>query len=135
MNNARFATSLHILTLLASQKDELLSSEYIAGSINLNAAIVRKEMSNLRSYGFIESKEGKGGGSTLAKPAEKIKLSEVYDAVRQSALLGRNNQPNPACMVGRQINKHINTLYAAADKAMMKQLNKQTLAQFLKQFK
>src|SRR5690606_21431196 len=71
MNNVRFATALHILTLLHLQPGELLPSEYIAGSINLNPAVVRKELSNLRNFGLVESKEGKGGGSTLAKPASE----------------------------------------------------------------
>jgi DNA-binding IscR family transcriptional regulator len=54
---------------------------------------------------LIISKEGKNGGSILAKPAEKILLSDVYRAVRQSPLLGQNkNRPNPDCEVGRQIN-------------------------------
>ena len=77
MNNVRFATALHILTLLQLKPGELLPSEYIAGSINLNPAMVRKELSNLRNFGLVESKEGKGGGSTLAKPASEILLSDI----------------------------------------------------------
>src|SRR5258706_12341309 len=110
MNNGRFATSLHIMTLLHLNKDELLSSEYIAGSININPAIVRKEISNLREHGLIESKEGKGGGSSLGKPAKDIKLSYIYNAVRQAPLLGRTNYPNPHCPVGKQINNNIDEL-------------------------
>lgn len=134
MNNVRFATAMHILTLLAMQPGELMSSEYIAGSINVNAAVVRKELSNLRNCGLVESKEGKGGGSMLAKPAEQILLSDIYQVVRQSSLLGRSNDPNPACPVGQQINAHLEELYSEAEQALIQKLGKKTLADFSKQF-
>jgi len=134
MNNVRFATALHILTLLHLQPEELLPSEYIAGSININAAVVRKEISNLRNHGLIESKEGKGGGSTLAKPASQILLSDVYQAVRQASILGRNNDPNLACPVGKQINAHLEELYSEAEQSLIQKLGNKTLADFAKQF-
>ncbi|KAA9340086.1 RrF2 family transcriptional regulator [Adhaeribacter soli] len=134
MNNLRFATALHILTLLSQQPEELLPSEYLAGSINVNAAVVRKEISNLRNHGFIQSKEGKGGGSMLAKPASEILLSDIYQAVRQAAILGRNNAPNPACPVGKQINAHLEDLYSEAEANLIRSLSKKTLADFARQF-
>ncbi len=134
MNNAKFATALHILTLLDLSKDERLSSEYIAGSINLNPALVRKEISNLRKLGFISSKEGNGGGCTLARPSETILLSEVYMAVRQAPLLGRSNTPNPACPVGREINAHLDALYTEAELSLTSRLEKKTLKEFGQKF-
>jgi Rrf2 family protein len=134
MNNAKFATALHILSLLDYSKDERISSEYIAGSINLNPALVRKEISNLRKLGFIDSKEGNGGGFSLARPSSQILLSEIYQAVRQSPLLGRTNNPNPACTVGRQINTHLDNLYEEAEKSLTDKLGKQTLLEFTSKF-
>ena len=135
MNNARFQVSIHILTLLERAGGELLSSDYIAGSININPAIVRKEISNLKKYGFIDSKEGKNGGSTLARPARDILLSEVYMAVKPAALLGTNkNEPNPYCPVGRQINQHIESLFTAAETAMVNELHQTSLATFSGKF-
>jgi Rrf2 family protein len=135
MNSSRFSISIHILTLLARAGDELLSSDHIAGSVNINPVLVRKEISNLRNNGLIISKEGKNGGSILAKPAEKILLSDVYRAVRQSPLLGQNkNRPNPDCEVGRQINNHLDNLFLEAENAMISKLNQTTLADFSKQF-
>lgn len=136
MNNNRFSVSLHILTLLATAGDELLSSEYLAGSININPVLVRKELSNLRKHGMVETHEGKAGGSTLAKPAKQILLSDVYAAVRQAPLLGQNkNEPNPGCPVGKQINKHLDDLYTDAEKALTQKLGKTSLLDFVKQFK
>ncbi|MFL5788567.1 MAG: RrF2 family transcriptional regulator [Flavisolibacter sp.] len=134
MNNGRLATSIHILTLLAKEKNELLSSEYLANSININPVLVRKELSNLRQHGLIESKEGKGGGSTLAKPAREILMADVFKSVRQSPLLGRSHDTNNKCPIGKQINEHIDSLYEVAEEAMIKKLEKMTLADFCKQF-
>ncbi len=56
MNNARFQISVHILTLLAKAEGEALSSELIAGSININPVLVRKEISVLRKAGRREKR-------------------------------------------------------------------------------
>lgn len=136
MYNVRFATSLHILTLLCNSGEELLSSEYIGGSVNVNAAIIRKEISNLREHGLVISKEGKGGGTTLAKPAKSITLSDIYHAIMlHQSILGRVNNPNPACTIGKDINKHLDNLYSEAEAALIEKLSKTTLKNFTKQFK
>lgn len=136
MNNGRFATSIHILTLLEQAGDELLSSEYLASSVNINPVLIRKEVSNLRNHGLVATKEGKNGGSYLAKPASQIKLAEIYKATRNESLLGYNkNEPNPACPVGRQINQHLDDLYNVAERAVLQKLGTITLAEFCHQFK
>jgi Rrf2 family protein len=135
MNNGRFATSVHILTLLAFSEDEWISSEYMAGSININPVLVRKELSNLRDHGLVTSKEGKAGGSRLAKPSGQILMSEVYEAVKQKDLLGKGiNSPNPDCVVGRKINDHLDSLYDDAEKTLLLGLSKTSLADFCLKF-
>jgi Rrf2 family protein len=133
--NGRFAISLHILTLLEKFRHELLSSEYIAGSVNINPVLIRKEISNLKKHGLVESKEGKAGGFSLAKSASQILLSDVYNAVQEVSILGKaKNSPNPDCKVGKQINKHLDTLYADAEHVLVKKLGKTSLADFARKF-
>jgi Rrf2 family protein len=134
MTNVRFATSIHIMTLLAMQPGEWLASEYIANSININPVLVRKELGNLRKHGLVESREGKNGGSTLAKPAMNILLSDVYRAVQSAHLLGRFNDPNPDCSIGKQINQNIKKLYQDAEEALLHKLSRQSLAEFCSLF-
>ena len=120
MNNTRFSIALHILTLLARAEAEWLSSEFIAGSININPVLVRKELANLRNHQLVESREGKNGGSCLSRPAREICLSDVYLAVHQQELLAKSkNKPNPHCQVGKQINTHLTRLYNNAEKALL----------------
>ncbi len=134
MNNIQFATAVHILTMLA-RTGENLASPYIAGSINVNAATVRKSLSTLATHGLVTTREGKGGGASLSKPADQIMLSDIYRAVNDSALLGRFNTPNPECNTGKQINGHLQTLYKRADDALIDKLSTITLADFCKNFK
>ncbi len=135
MSNSRLSISLHILTLLDRAGDELLSSDYLAGSININPVLVRKEISNLKKHGLVQSKEGKTGGFTLGKHAKQISLSDIYKAVQTTPLLGhQKNKPNPKCVVGKQIGKHLDELYADAEDALVKRLGKTTLADFAKKF-
>jgi DNA-binding IscR family transcriptional regulator len=135
MTNGRFAISVHILTLLASAPDVWLSSGYLAGSININPVLVRRELANLRNQGLVISKEGKSGGSKLVKPAGFISMSAVYEAVRDTDFLGKGiNNPNPACPVGRQINQHLDDLYLTSERALMASLGEMTLAAFCQKF-
>lgn len=135
MNNTRFATAIHIMTLLAKSPQEWLTSEWIAGSININPAIVRKEISVLREAGLITSRQGKEGGSQLGKSAEQISISEIYRAVKNTEVLGKKNQnPNPACSVGKEINTHLNTLFEETDQLVSQFLGDKSLKEFSEQF-
>jgi DNA-binding IscR family transcriptional regulator len=135
MGDSRFSISIHILTLLAKANGGLLTSDYIAGSININPVLVRNELINLRKHNLVVTKEGKSGGAHLRKPAGEIYLSDVYRAVKQSDLLkGSKNKPNPHCPVGRQINTHLTSLFHDAENALLGQLGKVTLKKFALQF-
>ncbi|MBK0379529.1 Rrf2 family transcriptional regulator [Mucilaginibacter segetis] len=132
--NGRFPITLHIMTLLC-KADGLLSSEYLAGSINVNAVLVRKELSNLIKHHLVASQEGKNGGYMLAKSANQISLGAIYETVKPDAILGQaKNQPNPVCPVGKQINKHLKNLYADVNKVLMERLGDTNLAEFCNKF-
>jgi len=136
MNNTRFATSIHILTLLAQNPQEWLTSDWIAGSVNINPVIVRKELINLKSSGLIESKQGKIGGVKIAKNPEQISISEIYESVKNSEVLGKKNQnPNPLCSVGKDINKNLEFLFSETNDLVFQFLKEKKLSDFSNQFK
>ncbi len=120
------------MTLLAAVKGEYLSSTDIAGSLNINPVLVRKELSELKSHNFIESKEGKHGGVRLLKPAKDIKLSDIFNLVKgNSHTLGlAKNDPNPDCPIGRKINDNLNKLYDKIDSRIEQSLKETTLEEF-----
>jgi len=135
MSNSRYATSIHILTLLTLEKGKWLSSEYLADSININPVLVRKEISILRKAGMVKSKEGKSGGCMLAKPADQIFLSDIYSIVNQKPVLSiSRHEPNLKCLVGKQITEHLISLFNEAENAMIERLGNKTLKQFVDMF-
>lgn len=135
MNNTRFATAIHIMTLLADSPQDWLTSDWMAGSININPVMVRKELSVLREAGLVISRQGKEGGAKLAKSADEISISDIYLAVKNTEVLGKkNNNPNPACTVGKNINSHLKTLFVETDELVLQFLGNKSLKEFTDQF-
>ena len=132
--NGRFPIAIHIMTLLCAS-DEVMSSDYMAGSINVNPVLVRKELSNLIRHRLIISQQGKKGGYKLGKDAKDISLASIYQAVKPEAILGQaRNEPNPACPIGKQINRHLKELDTKIEQTMLNKLGDTTLAEFCKKF-
>lgn len=135
MNNTRFATNIHIMTLLAKEPEKFLTSEWIAGSININPVIVRKELIILKKFGLIESRQGKDGGARILKNAVEISITEIYEAVRNSEILGKKNlNPNPKCTVGKDINENLNVLFSETENVVQQFLMNKKLSDFMNQF-
>lgn len=136
MNNTRFSTALHILTLLVDSGDSWVNSDWIAGSININAAMVRKELSTLQDAGFVIGRKGKEGGSMLNRPSGEISLADIYVAVKNTEVLGKKNlSTNPNCPVGKQINQELEKLYSETDQLVISSLKGMTLENFAKKFR
>jgi len=112
MISGKFAITLHILTLLSKFPDEYLSSEFLAGSMNLHPVLVRKEIANLKKNNIVESREGKNGGTKLLIPAKDITLDTIFKLTFEKVSLGFSKKdPNPNCPVGKQINQNLQSLY------------------------
>ncbi|WP_417939985.1 RrF2 family transcriptional regulator [Flavobacterium sp. RS13.1] len=135
MLSGKFAISVHILTLLTKFPNDYLSSEFIAGSMNLNPVLVRKEIANLKAHHIVESKEGKNGGTKLSKAASNISLKEIFEMTFENIGLGyAKNQPNPDCPVGKKINENLDALYAEMNQKVCEQLEGISLEDFSTQF-
>ncbi len=124
------------MALLALYPEEWLSSKIIASSLNINAVLVRKEIAVLKSGDLIESKEGKNGGVRLHKSAKKIYLSDIFKLVKgkDNVLSFSSNEPNPACRVGKKINKNLTSIMNTIDSSIINELKKQTLEEFKNKF-
>jgi DNA-binding IscR family transcriptional regulator len=135
MISGKFAITIHILTLLSKFPDEYLSSEFIAGSMNLHPVLVRKEIANLKKNNIVESKEGKNGGTKLSKAASKISLDAIYKMTFETVSLGfSKNTPNPNCPVGKKINENLDNLYNDINEKISLQLKGISLEDFSNQF-
>jgi Rrf2 family protein len=127
--SSRFAFAVHVLALLSQQDGVPLSSDIIAGSVNTNPALIRRLLTMLSEAGLTTSQLGAGGGALLAHAAEDITLLEVYRAVDDAQLFAlHREEPNPACMVGRNIQEVLRGIIDDAQQAMEASLASRTVA-------
>ena len=127
--SSRFAVGVHILTLLAQSRGKPLTSEWIAGSVSTNPAVVRRLLGMLAKAGLTSSQLGTGGGALLARSPEAITLLDVYHAVDEGSLFAlHHEQPNPACPVGRNIQASLLGTMTRAQRALENELASQTIA-------
>lgn len=131
--NSRFSIAVHILTLLASVPGQRLTSELIAGSVGTNPVVIRRQLALLREAGLVESKGARGGGWELARDPAGITLRQVRAALGDEAgFRMHRNEPHPDCVIGQHVRGVLEDVYAVADDAVMKSLDRWTIAETLK---
>lgn len=131
--SSRFTVGIHILTLVELNKEGVSSSEYIAGSVNTNATLIRKITGMLKRAGLIEVQPGVAGAK-LARPSSEITLLDVYkavDVVQEQELFSVHDNPNPNCPVGRNIEDSVLPILSAAQLALEKELGSVTIETIL----
>ena len=134
--SSRFVIATHTLALLANGDGEPITSEWIAGSVNTNAVVIRRILAMLARAGLVASQEGAKGGTRLAMPAKNITLLAVYRAVEEGDLFASHPQPpNPNCPVGCNIQAALEPTLDAAEEAMVGSLAKTTVADVLRRVK
>ncbi len=120
---------MHILTALAFRKGEVVSSDVLAASVNTSAAFIRQVLIQLRKAGLVRSQLGKGGGTLLARRADRIRLDEVYRAMcPQPTVALHRSKPNQNCPVGRNIQPLLSKVLGRAEKALLEELRSVTVA-------
>lgn len=142
MNNLRFATIIHILVLAYQSKlnakaiaDEMvITSDFIAGSINVNPVVVRREIKFLKEAGILGSKKGKDGGCYLLKDASDIAFGDIFQLMNKDIKFGKLNHPNPKCPVGNKMNGELNQLFHSIEMEIIQKLNQTTLKEFAERF-
>jgi Rrf2 family protein len=131
--SSRFAVAIHILTLLALNPNEPLTSEFIAGSVNTNPVVIRRVLGVLRAARLVTSQGGNGGGWQLVGDPEAITLRDVYCAVEDEALFPLHHRPpNPNCVVGRNIQGALTEHFTAATEVLKEELARTTVATMLR---
>ncbi|WP_043931957.1 Rrf2 family transcriptional regulator [Bacillus sp. EB01] len=132
--SSRFSVGIHILTLIEINKGGVSSSELLARSVNTNPAVIRKIMGMLKKAGLIKVQPGIAGAK-LAKDLSDITLLDVYKAVsvvKDNELFSMHENPNPDCIVGRNIQTSIEPLFFSAQTALENVLEKVTISDVVK---
>jgi Rrf2 family protein len=126
--STRFAVAVHTLAALAVSGGKPLRSEDLAYSVNTGAVVIRGLLSRLSDAGLTRSQLGAGGGTLLAKPAKKISLLDVYEAVEDTELFSvHRNPPCKTCAVGGNILEAMRPTLSRARKALEDELATTTI--------
>ncbi|WP_146553351.1 Rrf2 family transcriptional regulator [Rummeliibacillus sp. SL167] len=129
MVNSRFSVAIHILSLIASTKNNshALTSDFIASSVNTNPVVIRRISSQLKKAGLIVSHAGLSGYELALSPKD-ITLLDIYRAVQAPEdLFAIHDNPNPNCAVGKQIQSTLDDVFSSVQQAMESKLQEETL--------
>lgn len=133
--SSRFTLAIHIFACIDTfQSEYKVTSDFLAGSTNVNPVIIRKILGQLKGAGLIEVARGTGG-ATVAKPLNEITFLDVYQAVEcieKGELFHFHENPNADCPVGRNIHYILDDRLLQVQKAMEDALASITLADLKK---
>lgn len=133
--SSRFTLAVHIFACIDTFKDQYkITSDFLAGSTNVNPVIIRKILSQLKAAGLIEVARGTGGAS-IAKPLSRITFLDIYNAVEcveHGELFHFHENPNTNCPVGRNIHVILDDKLIRVQQAMEKELASITLEDLMR---
>lgn len=128
--SSRFTLAVHIFACIDTFKNEYkITSDFLAGSTNVNPVIIRKILSQLKAAGLVNVARGSGGAS-ITRPLNEISLFDIYEAVEcveHGELFHFHENPNTACPVGRNIHVILDDKLMRVQQAMERELASITL--------
>lgn len=129
--SSRFTLAIHIFACIDTFGSEYkVTSDFLAGSTNVNPVMIRKLLGQLKGAGLIQVARGTGG-TTVAKPLNEITFLDVYHAVEcveKGDLFHFHENPNTDCPVGRNIHHILDDKLFQVQDAMEQKLASITLA-------
>ena len=129
--SSRFTLAVHIFACIDTFGSEYkVTSDFLAGSTNVNPVIIRKILGQLKGAGLIEVPRGTGG-TTVSKPLDEITFLDIYNAVEcveNGELFHFHENPSTNCPVGRNIRHILDDKLLRVQNALEKELASITLA-------
>ena len=136
--SSRFTIALHVFACLDEFQGQFkLTSDLLAGSVNVNPVVIRKILGQLKSAGLVNVARVAGGAS-IAKPLSEITFLDVYNAVEcveDGQLFHFHERPNEACPIGRNIHAILDAKLQRVQNAMERELASITLEEVKHDFK
>lgn len=121
--------AMHMMAFIAAEPKKLNTTSKIAGILGVSEHHLAKVRQRLSRAGLVNAQRGPGGGMRLAKPAVKITLLNVYEAIEGhfevvTCLFGLPECLRTSCI--------LNGLIEKVNRDMKKYLEKTTLAKLNK---
>lgn len=133
--SSRFTIAIHIFIAIDTfEKNNKITSDFLASSINVNPVVIRRVMQQLKGAGLIEVKRGSGGMS-IARDPKEINFLDIFnavDSIENSQLFHFHENPTQACPVGRNIHRVLDGRLLSIQSAMEEKMKSITLAEVLK---
>lgn len=85
--STRLLTATYILSYVAANAPEVVTTERIAEQVDEHPTRVRQIVAALVKAGLLTASRGAGGGVELKRPASEISLRDVQEAVQDGSLL------------------------------------------------
>ena len=110
---------------------ELTTADRISAEARIPRRLLARILAKLSHAGLVESEQGRGGGSRLARPAREITLRDAVEAAEGPFGLTRCIMQNRACGTGAPCGLH--DAWEKGQQAILEYLQRQTLEEFIAQ--
>jgi Rrf2 family protein len=122
--------ALRALVYLA-QLGEQATADRISAEARIPRRLLARLLADLARVGLVESGQGRGGGSRLARPAEEITLRDAVEAAEGPFGVTRCIMHNRACGSGPPCALHAG--WERGQQAILEYLGDHTLDEFIEQ--
>ena len=133
--SSRFTIAIHLFACVDAFRDQFkLTSDFIAGSVNVNPVIIRKILQQLKAAGLVKVARGTGGVEPT-RPLDQISLLDVFhavDSIEDNQLFHFHENPSAACPVGRNIHHCLDDKLETIQAALEQSMERITLADVVK---
>lgn len=133
--SSRFTIAIHIFACIDTFENEYkLTSDFIAGSVNVNPVVIRRILQQLKAAGLVTVARGSGGVSA-AKPMDEITLLDIFnavDCVEDNQLFHFHENPNTECPVGRNIHHSLDSKLNIIQSSLEQSMKNITVADVVK---
>ncbi|MDD3206813.1 MAG: Rrf2 family transcriptional regulator [Lachnospiraceae bacterium] len=136
--SSRFTIAIHILACIDTFKDDYkVTSDFLAGSVNVNPVVIRRLLQQLKGAGIINVIRG-SGGAVIAKPLSEITMLDIYnavDSIENGELFHFHENPNKECPVGRNIHNVLDHKLDQIQTAMENEMRSITIQEIVEETK
>jgi DNA-binding IscR family transcriptional regulator len=132
--NTRLAFGIHILSVVALSRDnDKLNSEYIASSVQTNPVVIRRMTSGLKKANLLKASHGNRGLVLTREPKDITFLDILLAVDPDNTLFSVHHDTNIDCIVGRNIESTLVTMFKDIQQNTELDLAQRTLQQVLDQ--
>lgn len=126
--NREFTLAVHSLLFLDAKPERYARSAEIASSAQAHPVQVRKVLSVLRDCGYVESKEGIGGGFSLKGDSSRINLWDIYQVTAEGTLRPKGAEEKVSYSLHSSTNTLLSIIFTDAEEHLGDFLKDYTIA-------